>query len=53
MALLEALLLKGQRVKSITSLTMFCDGGRGGGGVFSLIIDGTRGRSKLLKDIII
>ena len=27
--------------------------GGGGGGVFSLIIDGTRGRSKLLKDIII
>ena len=26
MAFLEALLLKGQRVKNIKSLTMFCDG---------------------------
>ena len=39
-------------MKSIKSLTMFCDGGSGGG-IFNLTIDGTQGRSMLLKDIII
>ena len=53
MAFLEALLLKGQHVKNIKSLMMFCDGGSGGGGIFNFIIDGTWGRSMLLKDIII